>query len=336
MKNQFFQMTFKEVEVKAGKVKIKGLASTPQVDRYNDIVKPEAFMNAMATYMLNPIVLLQHDSCKPIGKVTAYQITADGLEVEAEISNDVDNCMKLITDKILRGFSIGFMVKKWEYQTNTTEETMQEIRVITELDLVEISVVSTPANPGSIFTLSKSIREFFLTKDADASVVKEEIIESVQPEASGVITPVPKTEVETVSAVTEPVTETPAQEAQPTETQPQTTETSGATPETPAVVVVEEAPKAETPSEVEILTSEVNALKTKLEELAKLNEALVSENAKLKTDNGEKDKAISELSTKTISLEEKMSKVGVRRATIVSGTDNVRSYKTITYRDLIK
>jgi chromosome segregation ATPase len=213
------------------------------------------------------------------------------------------------------------MLKKWEYQTNSTEATMQEIRVITELDLVEISVVSTPANPGSIFTLAKSVREYFLTQKSDEATttegIKEEIIESVQPEAQ-------KTE------------EVPAQEAQPTETQPQTTETSGATPETPAVVVVEEAQKAETPSEVEILTSEVNALKTKLEELAKLNEALVSENAKLKTDNGEKDKAISELSTKTISLEEKMSKVGVRRATIVSGTDTVRAYKTITYRDLIK
>jgi HK97 family phage prohead protease len=322
MKNQFFQMTFKEVEVKAGKVKIKGLASTPQVDRYNDIVKPEAFMNAMATYMLNPIVLLQHDSCKPIGKVTSHQITADGLEVEAEISNDIDNCMKLITDKILRGFSIGFMVKKWEFQAGNTADTLSEIRVITELDLVEISVVSTPANPGSIFTLAKSVREYFLTQKSDEATttegIKEEIIESVQPESQ-------KTE------------EVPAQEAQPTETQPATVETAGEIPApAPTETVPVEAPKAETPSEVEILTSEVNALKTKLEELTTINASIQEENDKLKSDNAAKDVSIQELSTKTVSLEEKMSKVGVRRATIVTGTDNVRSFKTITYRDLIK
>jgi predicted RNase H-like nuclease (RuvC/YqgF family) len=128
----------------------------------------------------------------------------------------------------------------------------------------------------------------------------------------------------------------PAQEAQPKETQPQTIETSGAIPETPAVVVVEEDPKAETPSEVEILASEVNALKAQLEELTKLNESLREENGKLKSDNTSKDLSIQELSTKTISLEEKMSKVGVRRATIVTGTENMKSFRTITYRDLIK
>lgn len=53
-----FQMNFKEVKVVDGKLKIKGFASTPDLDRYDDVIKPEAFANAMKTYMKNPVVLL--------------------------------------------------------------------------------------------------------------------------------------------------------------------------------------------------------------------------------------------------------------------------------------
>lgn len=53
-----FQMLFKEVQQEEGKVKIKGFASTPDLDRYDDIVQPTAFAEAMSTYMKNPVVLL--------------------------------------------------------------------------------------------------------------------------------------------------------------------------------------------------------------------------------------------------------------------------------------
>lgn len=61
-----FQMQFKEVSVAADKITIKGFASTPQVDRYDDIVQPIAFQNSMESYMKNPVVLLGHNSDKPL------------------------------------------------------------------------------------------------------------------------------------------------------------------------------------------------------------------------------------------------------------------------------
>lgn len=73
-----FQMDFKEVKVtETGSIKIKGFASTPDIDRYDDIIKPEAFANAMKTYMQNPTVLLGHDTSKPIGLVTEYNLTTN-------------------------------------------------------------------------------------------------------------------------------------------------------------------------------------------------------------------------------------------------------------------
>ncbi len=155
VKNPSFQMAFKAIEVKEdGSIKIKGYASTPDVDRYDDIVNPKAFKDAMDGYMKNPVVLLGHDQNKVLGQVVEYSIDGKGLEVTAILTNDIDNCFKNITDKNLRGFSIGFICKAWGYK----DEGTKQIREITALDLIEISVVSTPANPTALFTLSKSIR----------------------------------------------------------------------------------------------------------------------------------------------------------------------------------
>lgn len=74
MHKSFFNFEFKSVEIKDGKVKIKGFASTPDIDRYNDIVDTKAFDSSIATYMKNPIILLQHDASKPIGKCIDFTL----------------------------------------------------------------------------------------------------------------------------------------------------------------------------------------------------------------------------------------------------------------------
>jgi len=156
-KNPCFQMKFMEVKAVDGKLKIKGFASTPDLDRYDDIIQPTAFASAMATYMKNPRVLLGHDTDKPIGSVVEYSITDKGLEVVVEILNDVDGCMAKIENKTLTGFSIGWRCLDCIYK----EENNKYIREVTNLDLAEISVVSIPANPSTLFTLAKSLKKMF-------------------------------------------------------------------------------------------------------------------------------------------------------------------------------
>jgi len=157
MKTRFFQAEMKEVELKEWSIKIKWFASTPDIDRYNDIVNPKAFKNAIEWYMTNPVILLQHNSDKPIWKTVDSKINKNWLNITVEITNDIDNVFKNIQDGILKGFSIWFIPKKWEYKMVWDKE----IREITELDLIEVSVVSTPANASSLFSLSKSIKSFF-------------------------------------------------------------------------------------------------------------------------------------------------------------------------------
>lgn len=151
-----FQMRFLEVKASddGQSVRIKGFASTPDIDRYDDIVNPAAFASAMTLYMKNPVVLLGHDANKVLGRVIEYNLTDKGLEVTAELTNDIDATFKNIMDKNLRGFSIGFICKGY----NVIDKDDRSIREITSLDLVEISVVSTPANASALFTMAKSFR----------------------------------------------------------------------------------------------------------------------------------------------------------------------------------
>lgn len=154
------------------------MASTADLDRYDDIVEPKAFEETLDTYMKNPIMLLQHNSDKPIGRFDETKITDTGLEVKGIVSYNEDECIKKIQDGILGAFSIGYRPKKYEIRNAEGELIATEkgyekgynwedlyangvVRTIKELDLVEISVVSTPANPNAVFGIEKSVKGFF-------------------------------------------------------------------------------------------------------------------------------------------------------------------------------
>lgn len=165
-KPYYFQMSVKATVTEEGEVRVRGLASTPDLDRYRDIVEPEAFTKALKTYMRNPVVLRSHDSDRPVGTVESAQVTDKGLSVEAVIKDAA--MAEEVKAGLFKAFSIGYIPLKTELRNKDNEPLGVEdnpwawdnIRVIKELDLVEISIVATPANPGALFNLSKSLKEF--------------------------------------------------------------------------------------------------------------------------------------------------------------------------------
>ena len=157
------------------------MASTPQIDRYNSIVTVDAIRNGMSNYLKNPLILLKHDMDKELGLMVDHSITSLWLEITAEIMYDIDGVVQKIKDEVIKGFSIGFYPKAWIYKTKNgtplSQLTQSEvdaldyndiIREITELDLVEISVCSIPANPGAVFSLTRSLKKFFDNLDKKA------------------------------------------------------------------------------------------------------------------------------------------------------------------------
>jgi len=133
-----------------GPLKITGYANTTTKDRQGDVVPEEAWKKgALSNYAKNPIILAFHDHKRPVGKATGLEVDKGGLKITAEISKHATEVYNLIKDGILKAFSIGFLVKDADYDPKT------DIFVIKDLELLEVSVVSVPANQDSLFELAK-------------------------------------------------------------------------------------------------------------------------------------------------------------------------------------
>lgn len=164
---------------------VKGYASTPTVDRYNDVVEPEAFRETIIkNYKKNPIILFQHMSHRPIGKATFMSIDNKGLYIEALIvDEDIEPKIKA---GILKTFSIGYIPQKVEFKDkngvlldmNKVEDRKKiweggTKRIIKKLDLVENSIVSVPANPDAVFEMSKSVKGYFDNLEKDEKTLSK-------------------------------------------------------------------------------------------------------------------------------------------------------------------
>lgn len=125
---------------KAENTVIIGYASVFEVtDNQNDIIAKGAFKNSKSH---NVRLLWQHDVSKPIGVIKCLEEDEYGLKMEAEINNKTllgFEAIALIKQKAVSGLSIGFTIKSSDYNS-------QGLRVIYEAELMEISIVTFPAN----------------------------------------------------------------------------------------------------------------------------------------------------------------------------------------------
>ena len=133
-----------------GTLTISGWANTTDKDRVGDVILEEAWQKGgLSDYLNNPIILGYHKHDTPIGKMVSHSVSSRGLFITAEISKAAGNTYQLIKEGILKSFSVGFRVKDADFDSIT------DIFVIKDLELLEVSVVSIPANQNSIFSVSK-------------------------------------------------------------------------------------------------------------------------------------------------------------------------------------
>lgn len=131
---------------------IAGWASTETRDRSRDIVSAAVWRQpekSLKHYRLNPVLLWQHKSDFPIGKVTRFFcVDRIGLFVEAEVYETpatVANIYPLIEKGGLVAFSIGF--RDWQAKYSA----VLDANLISDLELIELSIVSVPACPDALF-----------------------------------------------------------------------------------------------------------------------------------------------------------------------------------------
>lgn len=120
---------------------IRGIASTPEPDREGDVVMPKG-----ATFSVPFPLLAQHDHSQPVGMVTRAEVADDGIFIEASIAKDtglsyVERTWRQVKAGLLRGLSIGFRATKSKASATG--------RVFEAFEILELSLVSIPANAGA-------------------------------------------------------------------------------------------------------------------------------------------------------------------------------------------
>lgn len=133
---------------------IRGIATTPAVDRVGDIVEP------LGVKFNNPMPFLwQHDARKPIGTVKFDKPTADGITFEAEIptiaedgtlKDRIDEAWQSIKLGLVRAVSIGFRAIEYSFMENGGVR-------FAESEVYELSAVTIPAQPEAVMTSIKNM-----------------------------------------------------------------------------------------------------------------------------------------------------------------------------------
>ena len=134
----------KQVE-RDGQFHVVGYAATTDFDLQGDIITEEALQSASLDLIKNSTVLLNHDLKQPIGKVTKVDFDRHGLLIDALISQTEPDIIQKIKEGVLNKFSIRGQVL--EREKKFMREYDRVVNVIKKIALVEVSLVSVPANP---------------------------------------------------------------------------------------------------------------------------------------------------------------------------------------------
>ncbi len=130
---------------------VSGFASLDNLDKQNDIVTAEASMEAFAKFRGN---IREMHQPLAVGKMVNFKAEKyfdpetkkfyNGVLVSAYVSKGAQDTWEKVLDGTLTGFSIGGRMNKWD--DGYDEKSDSAIRIIKEYDLVELSLVDSPAN----------------------------------------------------------------------------------------------------------------------------------------------------------------------------------------------
>ena len=130
---------------------VSGFASLDNLDKQMDIVTSEASMSAFAKFRGN---IREMHQPLAVGKMVNFKEDKyfdpeskkfyKGVFVSAYVSKGAQDTWEKVLDGTLTGFSIGGRMNKWDDGYDEKSET--QIRIIKDYDLVELSLVDSPAN----------------------------------------------------------------------------------------------------------------------------------------------------------------------------------------------
>jgi len=128
------------------------IMSSGSVDRMGEVILPSAW--DLKSFKNNPIALYQHDPDEPIGrwenvKVVKNQLVGTLVMADEDTSDDINAIRALLSQGILKAVSVGFMARAYR------EDEKTDSLVFTDVELLEASLVSIPANSDCLAIAKK-------------------------------------------------------------------------------------------------------------------------------------------------------------------------------------
>jgi len=124
-------------------------------DQSGDVVMPGAFAASLKKRRAPDVrMLFQHDAAEPVGTWIDMHETPKGLHVTGRLDRNVQRgreLFSLLESKGLDGLSIGFRTVR------ARRDRASASRLLTEIDLWEISLVTFPMLPGARVTAVKTV-----------------------------------------------------------------------------------------------------------------------------------------------------------------------------------
>jgi HK97 family phage prohead protease len=131
---------------------IEIVASTSEIDRDNEVIEPQAFVQTINSFKSNPVVLschqhrLQSGESPVIGSAIPDSIIISDKDLRFKIrfadTSLGENYWRLYRDKHMRACSIGFIpIEGVSKRTNS-----KDVYHHTKIELLEVSLVPVPSN----------------------------------------------------------------------------------------------------------------------------------------------------------------------------------------------
>jgi HK97 family phage prohead protease len=165
-------LNFRNLEIKSiieenGVMKIEGYAAIFNIPdepdwRMSDILVKGCFKKTLAERKSAVKLCFNHDMYNLIGKIDEIYEDEKGLFVKCSVSAAEDDLQTKIREKIYTEMSFGYETLQAGYETDADDNT---IRMVKEVKLWEVSVVSLPKHPLATFNEAKGTERLQTIED---------------------------------------------------------------------------------------------------------------------------------------------------------------------------
>jgi len=159
---------------------VSGFATLDNVDQTSDVVTAEASVKAFENFRGN--IREMHGS-NAVGKMVSFKPETfydpktkefyNGVYVTAYISKGAQDSWEKVLDGTLSGFSIGGKIKESDNEVN--KATGKTVRFIKDYELMELSIVDSPANELCNILSIQKVNGQYIAKGIAVDVVTENI-----------------------------------------------------------------------------------------------------------------------------------------------------------------